>query len=256
MTYIANNDFLLEVNKGNVAGHSLVHKFGRNEDIGATYEPLVFGGVYQTPQPAAATALRVKAGNANDTAAGTGAREVTLQGLDETGALVTEAIATAGASASSVTSATWIRVFRAWVSASGTYASPSAGSQAADIVIETSGGTEWLTIDATNIAKAQTQIGSYAVPLGKTAYLLDYNLTTDSNKAVDFLFFVRGGILTAAAPYEARRVLFQEVGIQGHFSGAFPGGRKLDACTDMGFLVKAAATADATADFNILLVDD
>ena len=77
-------DFLIEVSKGNIAGHSLVHKFGKNEDVGATFEPLTIGGVYQTLQPAAATTLRVKAGNANDTAAGTGAREVTVQGLDET----------------------------------------------------------------------------------------------------------------------------------------------------------------------------
>ena len=33
MTYIGHSDFLIEVAKGNVAGHSLVHKFGRNAAV-------------------------------------------------------------------------------------------------------------------------------------------------------------------------------------------------------------------------------
>ena len=89
---------------GRIPGLSVVHKFGR-ASVGTTYSPVTFGGVYNTPQVAGATTLRVKAGDANDTAAGTGAREVTLIGLDETGAEVTEAVATAGAAASATTTA-------------------------------------------------------------------------------------------------------------------------------------------------------
>jgi len=189
-------DFLIEVSKGNIAGHSLVHKFGKNEDVGTTFEPLSIGAVYQTPQPAAATVLRVKAGNVNDTAAGTGAREVTIQGLDETGAVQEEALATAGASAGAAGSITFIRVFRAFVSSSGTYATAAADSMAADIVVENGGGgTDWLTIEMPDIGRGQSQIGVYSVPLGKTAYVFSYIMTTDSSKAVDFLFFRREGIL-------------------------------------------------------------
>ena len=33
MSYIGNKDFLIEVQKGNVVGHSMVHKFGRNDAV-------------------------------------------------------------------------------------------------------------------------------------------------------------------------------------------------------------------------------
>jgi hypothetical protein len=92
-------DFYLEVHKGNVTGHSIIHKFGHNTAIPTTYTPVTSIGSYPTPQVSGATTLRIKAGgDANDTAAGTGAREITLIGVDETGAEVTETLATAGAS--------------------------------------------------------------------------------------------------------------------------------------------------------------
>ena len=61
MTYLANKDFYAEVAKGKVAGHTIVHKFGHNDTVGTTYEPITATGVYNTPQPASATTLRIKA---------------------------------------------------------------------------------------------------------------------------------------------------------------------------------------------------
>lgn len=251
--------YLIEVSKGNIPGASLVHKFGRTDGAGTGFAPVSVGNVYQTPQVAGRTTLRVKSGgNANDTAAGTGAREVSLQGLDQTGALVTETLATAGASASSVTTTTFIRLFRFYVSESGTYASAVAGSHSSDIVIENgTGGTDWGTIDSTGFARSQTEIGVYTVPLGKTAYILDYTLTSDGNKTFDFLFFKRESILDAAAPYEAMRLQFEGVGIQGGTSQDFPDPIKFNELTDVGFMVKVpSGTADITVTFNILLIDN
>lgn len=250
-------DYLIEVSKGNIPGATIVHKFGKHEDVDTTFEPLSIGGVYQTMQPAGATALRVKAGNANDTAAGSGARSIYVQGLDETGDLVGETLATAGASAGAAGSITFIRSFRSYVATSGTYATAGADSMAASIVIENSGGgTDWLTIHKPDIGRSQSQIGQYSVPLGKTAYVFKYLLTTDSNKAVDFLFFKREGILDAAAPYQAKRTVVEEIGVQGHLDGEFIGGQQFTELTDIGWMCKAAAAAEATVDFEILLVDD
>ena len=249
-------DFFHDVAEGKIAGHSLVHKFGKNDSISATWVPMAVGGVYQTPQVAAATALRIKAGgNANDTAAGTGAREITLECMDITGVITTVALATAGASASAATPSTAIRVVRAYVSASGTYATSAAGSAAGDIVIENAaGGTDWLTIDAGTFARSQSQIAVYTVPLGFTAYVYTYTLTTDSLKPVDFIFFKRGGILETAAPYSAMRTVIEHLGIEGHFIGTFKGGQKFTELTDIGWLVQGATTPEATVDFEILLV--
>ena len=117
----------LDVSRGLVSGMQSIKKFGRNAAVGTSFVPIAMGGVYQTPQGSAATALRIKSGgDANDTAAGSGARSVTLEGLDENFELATEALATAGASASSATSTTFTRLFRAYVTpdtGSGTYAS-------------------------------------------------------------------------------------------------------------------------------------
>jgi len=245
---------------GNITGVSLVHKFGYNEAVGSSWEPICRGGLYRTLQPASATTLRVKAGNTNDTTAGTGAREVTLVGLDETGAEVTSVLATAGTSASSATSATYIRLYRAYVSASGTYATVNslAPSQAAAIVIENgAGGTDWATIGSTGTLMGQSEIACYSVPLGKTAFVEGMVVHVDSNTPADLMLVKRESILDAAAPYEAMRIQTQIDNI-GESTltlkpdnpwGPFP------ALTDLMWLGKAASPAIMTLDFEIVLED-
>lgn len=259
MSFISQKDFFFEVSKGNVTGHSIVHKFGRNTAVGTTFVPITETGLYQTPQTGSATTLRIKAGgNANDTAAGSGAREVTLVGLDETGAEVTEAVATAGASASSATTTTFMRLYRAYVSASGTYATASAGSHSADIDIENgAGGTDWATISATAFPNGQTNIACYSVPLGKTAYVKSIEIFVDATKVPDILFFKRENILETAAPYTAMRLQLVSPGTEGAVPirlnsplGPFP------ALTDIGFMAAVSSgTADVAIDFEIYLVD-
>lgn len=246
-----------EIAKNQINGISHDHKFGRNPDVGTSFEPITSNGIYQTPQVSGATTLRVKAGNAADTAAGAGAREITIVGLDETGALTSEALATAGESASSATTTTWLRVFRAWVSASGSYATASSGSHTADIVIETTGGTEWTRIISSGFSRAQTQVCAYTVPLGKTMYILDYRITSDSNKAIDVALFQRRNILETAAPYEAMRVVDEFTGVTGFIehSSSIPIG-PFPALTDVGYMTKAASTADVACDFEFILVDE
>lgn len=259
MTYIASTDFLIEVAKGKVPGHSLVHKFGRNTAVGTSFVPITLGGVYQTPQAASATALRVKSGgDANDTAAGSGAREVTLEGLDETGAYVSEAVATAGASASSATSATFIRLYRAKVTASGTYATATAGSHSDDVVIENSaGGTDWATISATGFPRGTTEIGAYSVASGVTAYVLHASAYTDSNKTTELLFFQRTGILEAAAPYSTMRVLADERLEGGMSEITLRSPIPIQGPADIGFMAEVnTGTAEVDVDFELLLVND
>lgn len=249
----------LNVASGKIPGVSVVHKFGRNESIGTTYTLISTGGVYQMLQPAAAVTLWVKAGgNAADTAAGVGARSVSFQGLDETGAEVTATVATAGASASLATTETFIRLYRSWVATSGAYATTATASQAADIVIEDSGSAaDWATIQFVSPGLGQTEIGAYSVPLGKTAYIQSAILQVDSTKAVDLALFQRQSILDAAAPYQAARIVFQAVALDGIETvrpltpfGPFP------ALTDLFWMGKVAAgTGSATIDYEIVLED-
>ena len=134
---------------------TLVHKFGHNAAVGTSYEPISAGGIYRSPQVSGATAVRVKAGNVADTAAGLGAQAVTVQGLDETGALAEETLVTAGTSASAPGTITFIRIFRAFVSASGVYASTGVIGQASDTASFPFGPYPELT-DIGFLAKATT----------------------------------------------------------------------------------------------------
>lgn len=253
----------LDVARGLQSGITEVKKFGRNTAIGTTYAPVCIGGVYQTPQAASATTLRIKAGgNANDTAAGSGAREITLIGLDENFLEVTETLATAGASASSATTTTFTRLFRAYVSASGTYATSAAGSHSGDIVIENgSGGTDWLTIDSANFPKGQSEVGAYTVPAGKTGYVKIRDVSIESAKTMDLVFFSRANCDETAAPYTAMRAQSVVSGVAGGSIETFgsvdvPFGPYVGPC-DIGFMGKvASSTAKVAVEFEIFLIEE
>lgn len=260
MSNFGSTDWLIEVAKGNIPGHSIVHKFGHNENVGTTLVPVSTGGIYRTPQVGGATALRIKAGNVNDDVAGTGAREVMLQGLNETGALYTVALATAGAAASINTAETAIRFFRAWVSASGTYATAIAGSHAGDIVIENAAGTEdWGTIEASAIfPKGQTEFGAYSVPIGFTAFVLRSAVFSDSSKITRVLFFRRTGILQVAPPYDAMRLVFDATLEGGHTDIHIRSAlNNFEGPCDLGFMAAIdVGTASVHADLELLVVDN
>jgi len=259
----------MDISRGLVSGVTSIKKFGRAL-VGTTYTPLsyggigVTGGIYQTPQSGSATALRIKSGgNANDTAAGSGAQEVTIEGLDENFALASEAIATAGASASSATTTTFTRVFRAYVSASGTYATASAGSHAGEITIENgAGGTNWVVIPYPTSAfpEGQSSIGAYSVPSGYTAYVFFADITIDSGKTADVIFFHRAASDDTSTPYSAMRAKSVKTGMTGgatEFSGRqVPHGPFVGPC-DIGFMGRVSTTTGTIAcEFEILLVNE
>ena len=237
---------------------SIVHKFGR-AIVTTAFTLVAFGGAYQMPQVAAATKLRVKLGDAKDTAAGDGAREITIQGLDETGALVSEALATAGTSASANSTNDYIRLFRAYVSASGSYdtTGPAAGHED-DIVIENAAGNaDWLTIDATDVPRGQSEVACYTVPLGKKAYLTHVKINMDSTKVTTVILMKRENILDAAAPYQPFRLQFQLGGLVGNqiLNPEVPYG-PFEPLTDIVFLAKVAGTTgEVDIDFELVLVD-
>lgn len=237
---------------------SIVHKFGRNPTIGTSFGLVALGAIYQMPQVAAATKLRVKAGNAADTADGAGARQVAYQGLNTSGEIVTGTLATAGESAGAAGEHALIRLFRFWVSESGTYAAAGGASHVGAVVLENAAGNaDWGTISATDLERGQSEIAAYTVPLGFEAYISSINIYVDAGKTVELALLQRQGILDAAAPYDAWRVVLEFDGIQGQAAvtpktpfGPFPN------LTDLIFMAKVAAnTAEVAVDFEILLIN-
>lgn len=246
-------DFLIEVRKGNIPGHSLVHKFGRNDSVpNGSWEFINLLGFTSWPL-SAATTVRVKAGgNAADDTAGNGAREITIQGIDSNLVEISEAVATAGAAASSATAASFWRVHKAWVSSSGTYGA----SNTAAVTIENSGGgTDLIQI---NTEEGQTQFGGWSVPTGKTAFLLTAFMSTDSSKAADFRMFIRESFNDTTAPMKAKRVqlYFDGVISQHEFNPNSPGA-SIPALTDIWWEAEGGgAITEVSIDFELLVVDN
>lgn len=207
------SDVYLDEASGRQQDRATGHKFGSNSSVSTSEVVIWSTGTAYTGFLTTASTVRIKSGgNVNDTAAGTGARSVTVVGLDASWVETTEVIVTAGASASSATAASFIRVYRAYVTGSGTYSAGVDGANAGDIVIETSGGVTLATIAAT---LGQTQVAAYTVPSGYSAYIRTLSVSVDGSKAATVRLFQRANADTVAAPFTGRRLVSVLPGLTG-----------------------------------------
>ena len=245
-------NFLIEVQQGNVPGYSLVHKFGRNDSILNGVWDLVSPTGPSGAFPASGTPVRIQSGgDGNDTENGAAAREITIVGIDTNLNEVLETITTTGVSASDFTSASFWRVYRAYVSSVGSYG----GNNAGNIVIEHSSDIDIIDILA---GDGQSQHGAYTVPIGKTGYLLSISLEADSNKAADFRLFTRENFNNATAPMSPKRLRLYFDGVLGQetLSPSSPI-IVLPALTDIWIEAEGGGGGtEVSVDFEILLVDD
>lgn len=250
MTYITNKLFLLEVVKGNVAGHSVVRKSGRNDVVPNGSFELVSLTSGATSFLSAPTAVRIKAGgDPADDAAGTGARAITVIGIDDNLVEVAETITTAGAAASAATTANFWRVYETYVSAGGTYGASNAG----DITIENSaGGTDLIMIGA---EQGEAQYAAHTIPLGHTGFFLSSLVTVDAGKAADIRLCTRANFNNTTAPVSPVRIGRYWDGVLGvlPFNPRTP--IPLFALTDIWFEAEGdGAQTEVTADFELLVV--
>jgi hypothetical protein len=229
-----------------------VHKFGRNDAVpsGAWAAVTQLGTVSFL---SAATAVRIKAGgHAADDAAGAGAREIEVVGIDTTLAEVSETIATAGASASAATSAVFWRVYRVTVTSVGTYGAANTD----DIVVENAGGgTDLILMSA---GEGQSQHGRYSIPTGKTGYLLPVHVTVDSKKAANIRVFTREDLNDASVPVKPKRQRLHWDGIVGAFDFISRSPTlSLPALSDIWMEAWGdGAASEVSVNFELLLVDD
>jgi hypothetical protein len=201
---LANSDPLL-LRRGLVTGGSVVHKYGRNEALpNGTWEGILQVAA-QFPWLTAATTVRIQSGgDAEDDGTVSplevGALEVTVQGLNAAGAVVTEAITTNGASASTSTTTEFFRVNRAWVSQAGAYTGVNTG----DVTIENTAGTVDLIMIAAG--EGQSQFGAFTIPASRVGYLASVILGADGLKAADFRLYTRENANNVTAPFTAKRI--------------------------------------------------
>lgn len=233
----------LDFSRGIVTNGRAIRQFGRNVAVSSAFVPVARGGVYRTPQVGSQTALRVKSGgNAADTANGSGAREITLVGIDATGQLIEDTIATNGASAGPASSKQFLRLMDAYVSKSGTYATQSAQSHVGNIVIENAaGGTDWATIQNTDIPRGASEIGAYTVPVNRSMYITSIRMQSDESNKSNIVMFKRENILETAAPYSAMTLLLEVPSLAGIQQFTFDPPIRIPQLTDVGFLAKSAS---------------
>lgn len=259
MSYITDREFYLEVKKGNIKGHSIVQKFGRNKAVpSGAIEPIVMGGKW--PTPTEAKQLRVRSTSADDTALSiTGAREIEIWGLNENYEEVSEVITLNGLTPV-LTVKTFIRIYRAYITKSGAYASQIQSSHLGDIIVEDSAGVGiWLSIDIAvgTFGVGQSQVGCYSVPRGKEAFLLTKHITVNAAKPATIYFFQRDSIDNVVAPFAPMRLLEQHDGIISPISVNTKSPlARFNELTDVGFMgVGEGQATSVSVDFEMLVVD-
>ena len=254
------NEYLpdLRLARGQVPKHQLIHKYGHDVDVGTTYAPLTANQLYQTPQVSNAVNLRIKAGDASNNVGQAGAWAVVIEGVDDTGNYATEVLLTNGTSTGVAGVVNFIRVYRAKISQSGSYASAIVPSHTAEIIIESTDGTEWVKIpQINNFGHSSSQIAVYSTADNVRAYLAKIELHVDGNKPVDFMLFRRGGFMQEVAPYDSMEVIdeFPAVTTSISFNRPYPE-LGVDGHTDIGFMAKASQSAVAVAKFTLVCVDE
>jgi hypothetical protein len=159
--------FELQVARGQIVGHRSVTIFGFNPDVD-TAEVSVWPLQSLITRPATALQMRVSSTNINDTAAGTGARTIVIEGLDGDYNEVTETVTLNGQTFVSTT-ASFLRINYMYVATAG-----SSLSAAGDIYVGTGTVTAGVPATVYDIIKFNyndTITGAYTVPAGHTAYL-------------------------------------------------------------------------------------
>lgn len=240
------------ISAGKVPGMYMVHVTGA-DTVGTNRRVLGSGTDSYAGFLQAAATMRIRSGgNANDAAAGTGIRRVSMTGLLASGALQTVTIDTAGTSASDPTEDTYIRAWLTRATAAGTYH----GTAAADIVLETSGGTEMCRIVA---GRSESKLAAYAIPSGWTGFLIHATGRADvkAGKSADFWLMSAGDILTTSGDMGPAVEEFYFPGViealaEDHVTmESWPGP------ADIWIDVKAAAADTmATAGFELLIVQN
>jgi hypothetical protein len=212
---ITSSNFEVEIAKGNIEGVELIGKFGRNPLIQIA-DPAVDcwfrGGIY-TGFPDVAEPLEVLSTNANDTAGGTGAQEVTITNLLDANYVQQPPVTVQlnGTTPVSLGPQPYLRCSRAFVINAG-----STGGNIGQIIVRST-PTPANVFAAIGPAYNQTTMAAFTVPADKTLYLttiiITMSRTNGSNGAAEVSFRIREFGNTAF-----RSILYTDVTNQSPFT--------------------------------------
>jgi hypothetical protein len=176
----------LSIARGLDPGVSSIRKNGRNSAVGQSSEDVwMNGGVWVAPT--SAVPMSIVSDSAADAAAGTGARTLTVSGLDANYAVQTETVTMNGLTPV-LTVGSYIKIDTVLVATAGT-GLVNAGT----ITITASGGGNTVQGNI-NPGYGETKIGIYQVPANMTGYLFLLSCgaqNTTNNAATDLSLFIK-----------------------------------------------------------------
>lgn len=199
-------DYLIRVGNKEIDGQSLLRLSGRNIDVDTALADIGMEDVLFT-WPTSVSTLEAISSNADDTLAGTGARIITVNGLDSNFDEISENINMNGTSVTSATSATFIRVNSVTVKEAGTYADTDVGSNEGDITIRISGGGATLAF----ISNDPSGVGfnqdfKFTIPTNKTGIIIGASVNVDATKQAKLHILVRENADIIVAPFSPKRI--------------------------------------------------
>jgi len=208
---VKSNNFYFEIARGTISGHYCYKKFGANFDVAVTAEETIWnavthGGNAKYSYLSAAIQLKISSSDVDDTADGTGARTVEIQGLNSDWKFIKETISLNGQT-EVLTVNSYIRIFRMRVLTVG-----SSGQNEGNIWAGT--GTVTLGVPANKYALIeysatllmnQTLMSVFTIPAGYTGYLhfLDTYIQGGRNGRVSML--TRDN--TNSGPFQLKRII-------------------------------------------------
>lgn len=254
-------DFLIEVQKGNVDKHSIIHKFSANDDVdpGNTPEDIWNAGGMLVWQEAAQTVSIVSDNAADDgnPDSNLGAHKVLILGLSPTFVLDQEEVTMEGLTPV-LTTKLFIRVYRMVVTQVGTYHGANIGTITATFS-STTDVAAVIGLNPDGLGVGQTQMSHFTVPAATKAYLLSVHQHVDTAKMATITMFQMPNADDVVAPFTgaARRVLtFAGLKDESPLLPRSP--LKFVAQTDLWFRAEAVDTVNTavSVDYELLLVED
>ena len=244
---------------GAYTGISSINKFGTNHDIGTDYEHVWEQEGLWVPMPAA-TLVECASTSANDTATGSGAQSMVIQGLGPTGLSQQDSIVFDGTTPV-VSNLLFSFINRAFIYTVGSSGFNEGTLYIADDSTDWGGTTPGVPDTAAAIQAeihaedGQTQQMIYTVPFDKTGYVTGGYISADGSKVCTYQFFMvtRDTVADATG---VKRVAFEATVTGGSFIKPFhpyvevPGGSTalVQAKVDVG-------TAAVSSGLDIILVD-
>ena len=193
----------VDIARGAFTGFSIVNKYGKNPDIDSASVPEDIwggGGIYTGFPLTTLETLEVLSTSADDAASGTGARTVTITGLDGDYNIITETVTLNGTTPVATT-----KQFRR----AHTMRTVTAGSNGvnAGVITVRHSSTESNVFLAMQIGTNQTNNSGYTIPAGYTGYIRRVTCNVKSNTAtyVEGALWIRqfGEVFRQRRPFSA-----------------------------------------------------